>query len=60
MGKSIKANDDNHTDRKIPRNNVAWGMIVSGQGKAVVFQDKRSKKNKDRKNSWQSDSEDND
>ena len=31
------------------RNQVAYGMIVSGQGKKQVFQDKRSKRGKERK-----------
>jgi len=60
MGKSIKANDDNHTDRKPMRNNVAYGMICARTGISQTFADKRSKRSKDRKNSWQRDSEDND
>jgi len=55
MGKSIKANDDN---RKPIRNNVAYGMIASSTGIKQIFQDRRSKRSKDRKNSWQHDHKD--
>lgn len=58
MGKSIKANDDNRTHKKI-RSNTAFGMIASGTGVAQIFQDRRSKRSKDRKNSWQHDQEEN-
>ena len=57
MGKSIKANDDN---RKPIRNNVAYGMIASSTGIKQIFQDRRSKRSKDRKNSWQHDHKDSD
>jgi len=55
MGKSYKANDDNHSSR---RNNVARGMIETNQGKKQVFRDKRDRRLKDYKRSWECDQED--
>lgn len=40
-----------------PRNNVAWGMIVSGTGKGQVLRDRRERRPKDSKHSWQRDQE---
>lgn len=55
MGKTYK---DDNGNKKVPaRNNVAMGMIVSGQGKKQIFRDKRDRRAKDRKNSWQHDHE---
>lgn len=44
---------------KTIRNNVARGMIVSGQGKKQVFKDRRNKRPKDAKRSWQRDQDGN-
>ena len=43
------------TIKDIRRSNVAYGMICAGTGKAQVFKDKRNKRNKDAKKSWQRD-----
>jgi hypothetical protein len=37
---------------KVPRNNVAWGMILAGTGKGQIMQDRRQKRSKDIKRSW--------
>lgn len=41
------------TIRQPRQSNVAKGMILAGTGKAQVFGDKRKKRAKDKKNSWQ-------
>jgi hypothetical protein len=60
MSKSIKANDE---DRKKVyrqmdqehRNLVAMGMIVSGTGRKQVFRDRRDRRPKDARRSWEND-----
>ena len=41
--------------KTIRRNGEALAMILSGKGKKQVFQDRRNKRSKDRKKSWQQD-----
>ena len=42
---------------KAPRNNVAYGMIMAGTGKGQTLRDRRERRPKDAKHSWQRDQE---
>jgi len=43
--------------KTIKASNVARGMILAGTGKKQVFQDRRKKRSKDARKSWQRDHE---
>jgi len=62
MGKTIRRNNSDtskHQHRSSIPNNVAKGMIISGQGNAQVFGDRRDKRSKDAKRSWERDYQEN-
>lgn len=40
-----------------PRNGEAYAMILSGKGKKQVFRDRRNRRPKDARRSWQKDQE---
>jgi hypothetical protein len=41
--------------KPVPRNAVAYAMIVNGTGKAQTFKAKQDKRAKDYRNSWRAD-----
>lgn len=48
-----------HDPRPPRASNVARGMILAGTGKKQVFGDRRRKRSKDAKRSWQRDHQEN-
>lgn len=51
MSKTRK--DAIRSNGSVPRNYTAMSMIVNGTGKSQVFTDRRNKRAKDYRNSWQ-------
>jgi hypothetical protein len=54
-----RASNECQRHHETVRSNVARGMILSGQGRKQVFQDRRMKRSKDRKRSWENDEQSN-
>jgi len=55
MSKTRK--DAIRSNGSVPRNYTAYSMIINRTGKSQVFSDRRNKRSKDYRNSWQHENE---
>lgn len=56
--KKFKVRGSNEENRKVPRNNVAKGMIEAGTGQGGPMRDRRDRRANERERNWQGDWDD--
>jgi hypothetical protein len=53
--RKFKVRGSNESNRTVPRNNVAKGMIEAGTGKKVIMRDRRDRRADEREREWEKD-----